>query len=205
GMPECLVVHHMGHVLAGDASRERARGDSRLRDWPDVEWRLIRADEDPASPRFITAYGRDVDVPECALSYDAATRRLTLAGGSRRDAGVEEALTDVISLLRIVGEPASGRRLKSGLADSDHSRRLIEAALKLGVKTGRLVVEDGPRHSRLFRQAGSDSVSRSVPAVNRDTASECPTPLKGWDTRTLDFNAPADRADRDTQTAEAPK
>jgi hypothetical protein len=58
GIDEALVVHHMGH------SGERARGDSRLRDWPDVEWRLMRQDDDPASPRFLTAYGRDIDVPE---------------------------------------------------------------------------------------------------------------------------------------------
>ncbi len=34
GIPEALVVHHFGH------GPERSRGDSRLRDWPDVEWRL---------------------------------------------------------------------------------------------------------------------------------------------------------------------
>ena len=63
-IPEALVIQHMGH------GNERARGDSRLRDWPDAEWRLVRRDDDPASPRFITAYGRDVDVPESQLVYD---------------------------------------------------------------------------------------------------------------------------------------
>jgi hypothetical protein len=58
GIPDALVVHHMGHV------NERARGDSRMRDWPDVEWRLVRQDENPASARFLSAYGCDVDVPE---------------------------------------------------------------------------------------------------------------------------------------------
>ena len=76
GIPDALVVHHMGHT------NERSRGDSRLRDWPDVEWRLMRKDDDPASARFFTAYGRDVDVEEQELGYDAATRRLTVVGGS---------------------------------------------------------------------------------------------------------------------------
>jgi hypothetical protein len=74
----------MGH------SGERARGASRLRDWPDVEWRLVRektenGDVDPAAPRYFSAYGRDVDVPESRLVFDPATRHLTLEGGSRAD------------------------------------------------------------------------------------------------------------------------
>jgi hypothetical protein len=57
------IAHHMGHV------GERSRGDSRLRDWPDVEWRLVRDksnddETDPAAPRYFAAYGRDVDQPE---------------------------------------------------------------------------------------------------------------------------------------------
>src|SRR5439155_26660583 len=62
GVLEALVLTHMGH------GNERARGDSRLRDWPDVEWRLVREEEtDPSSTRFLTAFGRDVDVPESKL------------------------------------------------------------------------------------------------------------------------------------------
>ena len=47
-IPDCLVVHHFGHV------GERSRGDSRMRDWPDVEWRLVRQDEEPSSVRYPT-------------------------------------------------------------------------------------------------------------------------------------------------------
>jgi RecA-family ATPase len=54
GIQECFMVHHMGHV------GERSRGDSRFRDWPDVEWRLVRQtakgkgneEEEPSAPRF---------------------------------------------------------------------------------------------------------------------------------------------------------
>src|SRR5262249_19788557 len=76
GVAEALIVQHMGHT------GERARGDSKFRDWPDVEWRLVRKDEDPASPRFISAYGRDVDIAEQELAYEASTRRLAVVGGS---------------------------------------------------------------------------------------------------------------------------
>ena len=75
-IPDGLVVHHMGH------QGERSRGDSRLRDWPDVEWRLVRQDDEPSAPRFFSAYGRDVDAPEQRLAFDPVTRRLTIDGGS---------------------------------------------------------------------------------------------------------------------------
>jgi hypothetical protein len=73
------VVHHMGH------SGERARGDSRILDWPDAVWSLRRdrpadpdAPEDDADvPRFFSAYGRDVGVSEGLLSYDKESRSLT--------------------------------------------------------------------------------------------------------------------------------
>ncbi len=71
GIGEAVVVHHMGH------SGERARGDSRLQDWPDATWRLVREKDQPDSPRYFTAYGRDVDVPEGRLEFDPDTRRLT--------------------------------------------------------------------------------------------------------------------------------
>jgi len=72
GVPEAVVVHHFGH----DA--QRARGDSRLLDWPDVLWRLTRAGTEPDSPRFLSAYGRDVDQPQARLWFVPDARRLTL-------------------------------------------------------------------------------------------------------------------------------
>ena len=36
GVGESVVAHHMGHT------GERARGDSRLQDWPDVNWRIVK-------------------------------------------------------------------------------------------------------------------------------------------------------------------
>ena len=40
GVPEALIVHHMGH------SGERRRGDSRIIDWPDATWKLVRENHD---------------------------------------------------------------------------------------------------------------------------------------------------------------
>ncbi len=95
GIRECVLVHHMGHT------GERSRGDSRFRDWPDVEWNLVRLKpDDPASPRYMRSYGPDVDVPEAQLVYDPATRALTITAGSRKDATARNAL-DAVTLASI--------------------------------------------------------------------------------------------------------
>lgn len=86
GVTESLVVHHMGH------GPERSRGGSRLRDWPEVEWRLLRTRdevtdvEEDGGQRAFAAYGRDVEVEETVLEYDPDTRRLRLGSGNRKAA-----------------------------------------------------------------------------------------------------------------------
>jgi hypothetical protein len=185
GISNAVVVHHMGH--AG----ERSRGDSRLRDWPDVEWRLMRQDEDPSSPRFITAYGRDVDVPESQLEYNAVTRHLTIAGGSRQDAAHQDALGAICDLLVESEAPLSGRSIWAALEDSGHPRAAIRAALGLGVRTDALAVMEGPRRSRLYRVGQCATVRRECASA---PASECAAPYIGRRTRALDGNREGDRA-----------
>lgn len=142
-IPDALVVHHMGHA------NERSRGDSRLRDWPDVEWRLMRKDEDPASARFFTAYGRDVDITEQELSYDPATRQLTVVGGSRRDMKISEALPAVLAFIAAAEEPPSQRDILSGLSKSDHSRDVLREAIKAGIASGQIAATGGKQGAQL--------------------------------------------------------
>jgi AAA domain-containing protein len=137
-IPEAAIIHHMGHV------GERSRGDSRLIDWPDVTVKLVRQDDNPASPRYISAYGRDVDQPESRLEYDPLVRRLTLVGGSRHDARLDGVLDAVVEVLDASPTALSGRKVKEALADSEHSKDTIDAALKAGVRNGRLRMEHGP-------------------------------------------------------------
>jgi hypothetical protein len=69
-VPEALLVHHMGR------SGERSRGDSRIIDWPDATWKLVRENpEFENSPRYFSAYGRDVFRAESLLEYDTASQR----------------------------------------------------------------------------------------------------------------------------------
>jgi hypothetical protein len=176
-IPEACVVHHMGHTA------ERSRGDSRLRDWPDVEWRIVRQDDDDdASPRHITAYGRDVDVPETQLAYDGATRRLTLAGGSRREARTIRTLEAVIEVVGLSPAPLSGRAITEALTGA-HPRDLVYAAIQAGVRAGRLTAQKGPRNGRYYQVSECPAVSECPSGQsNPDRVSECPNDVYTSDT-----------------------
>lgn len=138
GASEGFVVHHMGH------SGERSRGDTRIRDWPDVEWKLLRErgeDGDEAAPeaaRFLSAYGRDVDVPESELRFDPATRRLSFVGGSRETARAKDAVPAVLALLEDNPQGLSRSAVEARLRDSDHVRKAIRGAVAILEKQGRI-------------------------------------------------------------------
>lgn len=150
GIDDSLTVHHMGHT------NERARGASRLQDWPDAIWRVVRESDDPASPRFFSAYGRDVNVPEGRLSFDQASRRLTYAEGSRGDAKTEDALRAVVELLAADalddGAGLSGRAVEDDLS-AEHTQKAIRAACRLAVERGLVSVTAGKRGAKLHRIA----------------------------------------------------
>ena len=62
-------------------------------------------------------------------------------------------------MLETGGEPRSGRALKAVLADSAHARDAIEGALKLGVRTGALVLEAGARRAKLYRPRSDNELA----------------------------------------------
>ena len=116
GVPDALVNDHMGH------GQERARGDSRKQDWPDALWHLVKEDADnPMSPVYFRAHGRDVHVPEGRLDFDPATRHLTYVSGSRKTAKAQAALSDV---LRVIGDDA--KEGSPGLSGRDTRNRRDE-------------------------------------------------------------------------------
>lgn len=165
-IPEACIVHHMGHT------GERSRGDSRLRDWPDVEWRLIREDaEDDAAPRYLAAYGRDVDQPEARLDYDAVTRRLTLAGGTRRDARVTEALGDVLAALRAADGPLTATAIETACHDAGttYGRAQVREAVAHGIRTGAIIVRAGARRARLHECASAPECADPTGALDRSS------------------------------------
>jgi hypothetical protein len=170
-IPDSLIVHHMGH--AG----ERSRGDSRFRDWPDVEWRIVRQNEDPASPRYLTAYGRDVDVPKTVLTYDDATRRLTVGDVVGPDTRTEAALAAVLLALDAAGAQLSQRKIVEiveALEGHPHTRNAIRSAIESGISNGSILVTEPAARggSRLHRRAPSAPVRGSAPSLRRRSAPE---------------------------------
>lgn len=158
---EATVVHHMGHQA------ERSRGDSRIRDWPDVEWRLVRQDDEPASPRYISAYGRDVDQAEAAVEFDAQTRHLALVGGSRKEAASRAALAIICGLFDLNPEPMSGNQIEQRTIQHGCTQKGIREALRLGVQDGVLVVMPGKRNAKMYGPAKSSSSVRQTSSSPR--------------------------------------
>lgn len=143
GIAETLVVHHHGHT------GERSHGDSRILDWPDAVWNLVRDNGNPATAaRYFSAYGRDVTISETRLDYHPTTRRLTLAGGSRDDRKTDDALEAVLDVLE-GAQPMSGRELERALADSGHGRATVREALRRGVSIGLITTKPGPQRSTM--------------------------------------------------------
>lgn len=177
---ECGVVDL---VLAAHAgwNGERTRGASALEDWADSMVTLVR-DADDDQLRFLKAEGRDVLIDEDRLAYDAATRRLSLAGtGSRRQGArqrhVEELIPAVVDAVR-ASPKISGYKLQTALreAGATYQRGDEVKAAKLAVERGLLTATKGPRNSTLYAPATagehlSPPAETPLPRVDSDPAS----------------------------------
>jgi len=121
GIRELYVIHHFGH------GPERARGDSSLLGWPDALWKIVRNEGDET--RYFTAEGRNVDVPEIALSYDPDTRRLTTDSGApgRKRAGRPASRPEDIEAKIGLADEALREMFGDGWLCSEHSMREAEA------------------------------------------------------------------------------
>ena len=144
GVGEAGIVHHAGH--AG----ERSRGDSRLRDWPDVEWLLVRDKEDgqdaqPDAQRYFKAYGRDVDVAEGLLTHDPATRRLTYGDKNRRDTRLDKICPAVIEYVAL-NPGVSLRGVKAGCHIEGAGPDQVVRALNRCVGANQISRVEGPRN-----------------------------------------------------------
>jgi hypothetical protein len=114
GVVDDLVVHHTGH--AG----QRSRGASRLLDEPDAVWTLTRdADEgtgefSPLEPiRYISVYGRDVEMQPESLTFDATTRALKLTGRGKAETRADQKSETILAAFN--GVPMTKAALKKKL------------------------------------------------------------------------------------------
>lgn len=181
GVDEVLLIHHMGH------GAERSRGASRLRDWPDAEWRLVRqkdddnpfGDPDPAAPRFFAAFGRDVNVREGQLVYDHATRRLVYADGNRREARANLALVFVLTWVRD-NPGVTVRGIQDEAARRDGlSRDLAREAIKQAVGQGLVRESAGANRSKSHSVTAAGFAFLSTPAVAEPDEPAAPAVVVG--------------------------
>lgn len=138
GADESVVVHHVGH------GSDRARGDSRLLDWPDALWKITKevqkqkpgdifAPLDDGGMRFFAAHGRDVLVPEGLLQY--RDRRLHFAdkesavatGHAAHIRPLIEAYVEASAPAAVSRNKAADHLVNAGKAKRDPAREMFEA------------------------------------------------------------------------------
>ena len=146
----------------------------------------MREDDDPASPRYFTAYGRDVAVAEGRLSFDAVTRRMTYAAGSRHTVKVDEA---VVAIIKVLAECAkdgddglSGRAIETALTGEqprDTVREALKKALAVDDATRLIGVKKGKRNAKLHHLLHPCS-GCGLPVLNGGARHEsCPSSIPG--------------------------
>jgi len=153
-------------VHAGWAA-EHSRGSSALEDWPDSIITMTRMEG--TGDRYISAEGRDVELEEDRLLYDASTRRVSLSGaGSRRAAKAttsgEETRANILGVLAAHPEGLSGNELAEALNRKDPAftavrntlveTELVAVSARKGKGGGRLLHADSgnlPEHTGTYR------------------------------------------------------
>jgi hypothetical protein len=178
GVSDVVLMHHFGR-----GEEERARGASRLDDWPDVRWLLV-ADEE--GNRYFSAHGRDVEVPEFKLEMNPETRVLSALQGNRK---VTKLSLDLLTYLadtpgastRQIQAEVSGR--KTDIADA------VEHLLAEGL----IRTELGPRRSKLHFLAAEPfdcPPSPTSPSVPGDTEVTVPRPpsFRKGDSHSVEFH-----------------
>jgi len=154
GVTEYMVVHHMGH------EGERSRGDSRLRDWPDMEWFIKReqaknGEELPIDcARFISVEGRDDPLESTQILLDKHTGRVVLGTLSRKEVkrskDVNAHLAAVTQFLDENGE-SSLKDIQDGTALNEH---YVRSALNAGIERRTIRVRiEGKASKKLYSLA----------------------------------------------------
>ena len=168
GIPNLMLVHHMGHGAENGVAR--SRGDSRIRDWPDIEWMLMKPAErrtskkdDGAEPpdtrRTFKAFGREVDVWEQQLDFDPTTRLLTL-GGTLQEVAQKAKVDKAAAVVPVVVDHVrqnpgiSQNKLREDLKKHGLSRDAAIAAIDMAISRNLVGVEVGPNNAKRHRVVG---------------------------------------------------
>lgn len=152
---DATIVHHMGHTA------QRSRGDSRIQDWPDAIWKLVRENpDDEFSPRYFSATGRDVEVPQGLLTYNPANRHLTFhrevnrtdARKHRKADAAALAITQILTADKNNGGTgvSQNQLINEVMSATGIGKPAAKTALDLGVSEGALIVYSGLNRSKIY-------------------------------------------------------
>lgn len=131
---------------------ERTRGSSAQEDWADsIITMAVKKDAEKGGPRFLHAFGRDVDVSEDRLHFEESTKRLSLTGaGSRRQSAVDEKIIELMDpVIEAVNQRPgmNGRELEESLRQDGKTFRKGDPskAAQRAADRGFIKVEDHGR------------------------------------------------------------
>jgi hypothetical protein len=138
GVSDLFLFVHTGRGEAEDGA-EHARGATALDDWADQRWVLAKSREPNDDTRYFYADGRLPYVPEFALEFDPATRRLSAGEGNRRGQGSDRQLQEVLNVLEAAGAAgANTSELKRVGGISKRQETAFTALLKRAAAAGQL-------------------------------------------------------------------
>lgn len=120
GVTDLFMSAHFGRAQHKEGA-EHARGATRIDDWTDVRWVLVKNGE----RRYFYADGRDVSLEERQLEFDPESLRLYVSGGSRREE------REVVLLEQVVQQVAEAVRQTPGVNSSQLRSALTGADNKI--------------------------------------------------------------------------
>jgi hypothetical protein len=151
GVHTVFIPHHTGHGIAGQDGMPRARGASAMLGGTDVNLSYRHGGElggyPPDDRRYLSGFGRGIDLREVTLDFDAATGRLfALSEAPGREADREDRLaTKAVDALALSGEPRlNSTALQEAIGGNAAGRmKAINASVRAGLivreKDGRIV------------------------------------------------------------------
>jgi RecA-family ATPase len=118
------------HTPRDEAASQRARGGGEIEAWPDGNWYLGKVRG--SSTRALRAEGRDIELPETALTYNGETRELR-AVGTPEDSKFEEGVDMAKNVLEAAGRFSSTKEFADSMqGKTGEKRKWIKEAVKRG-------------------------------------------------------------------------
>jgi|SRR5215469_1355818 len=154
-----LLMHHSGHAESGNEDTiPRARGASAMLGNTDVNINYRHGGKlgevPPDSYRYLSAFGRGVEVSEITVGYDKGTGRLYMdeCAQTRQESRIDRGIDNAVAVIEEAGNWVLNKGdLKKAMKGSSNDK---DAIIDTAVQDGRLVTR---------RKAGSTAILYGIP------------------------------------------